>query len=52
LADEPTANLEPARKEQILQLFKKLCQAGHTIIVVSHDSIFENADVVYVWFMS
>jgi|GEM_PF-221404 len=47
LADEPTANLEPARKEQILQLFKKLCQAGHTIIVVSHDSIFENADVVY-----
>jgi len=47
LADEPTANLEPTRTKQILQLMKKLCQAGHTIIVVSHDSIFEKADVVY-----
>jgi putative ABC transport system ATP-binding protein len=48
LADEPTANLDPNRKEEVIKLMQKLCREGHTIIVVSHDVIFEDyADIVY-----
>jgi ABC-type lipoprotein export system ATPase subunit/cell division protein FtsX len=47
LADEPTANLDPGRKQEIVKIMKQLCNEGHTIIVVSHDTVFEQADVVY-----
>ena len=38
LADEPTGNLDTATGKDILALFDKLHQAGHTIILVTHES--------------
>ncbi|MGL4343234.1 MAG: ATP-binding cassette domain-containing protein [Metamycoplasmataceae bacterium] len=35
--DEPTAGLDPAGAKDILNLFKKLNNSGHTIIIVTHD---------------
>lgn len=47
LADEPTASLDPRLKEEVFSILEKLCEAGRTIVVVSHDRIFDNAHVVY-----
>jgi ABC-type lipoprotein export system ATPase subunit len=38
LADEPTGNLDTATAETIFQLFKRLIDAGKTIVMVTHDS--------------
>ena len=37
IADEPTGNLDFKSGEEIMQLFKKLNDAGKTIIMVTHD---------------
>ena len=37
LADEPTGNLDSKTSEEIMALFDKLNQSGHTIIVVTHE---------------
>ena len=40
LADEPTASLDESRKQEVLNKLLLLCEAGHTVIVVSHDKVF------------
>lgn len=37
LADEPTGNLESATSHEIMRMFDRLHQTGHTIIVVTHE---------------
>ena len=37
LADEPTGNLDEANEEIVLQIFRELHGAGHTILMVTHD---------------
>lgn len=37
LADEPTGNLDTKTGESIVNIFKKLNQHGHTVILVTHD---------------
>ena len=48
LADEPTGNLDTARKEQVFQDFAALAKEGLTILMVTHDVHAANfADAVY-----
>ena len=37
LADEPTGNLDEANEAVVLQIFRQLHNAGHTILMVTHD---------------
>lgn len=37
LADEPTGNLDSKTSDDIMDLFARLHQSGHTIIMVTHD---------------
>jgi putative ABC transport system ATP-binding protein len=37
LADEPTGNLDEVNEAIVLQLFRELHHAGHTILMVTHD---------------
>jgi putative ABC transport system ATP-binding protein len=37
LADEPTGNLDEANEAMVIQIFRELHNAGHTILMVTHD---------------
>lgn len=37
LADEPTGNLDPVSRVEILSLLKMLSREGHTIVMITHD---------------
>ncbi len=37
LADEPTGNLDEANETIVIQIFRELHNAGHTILMVTHD---------------
>jgi putative ABC transport system ATP-binding protein len=37
LADEPTGNLDEANEEIVLKIFRELHDAGHTLLMVTHD---------------
>ena len=37
LADEPTGNLDEANEAIVMQIFRELHKAGHTILMVTHD---------------
>lgn len=38
LADEPTGNLDPQQSEDVLNIFKKIHDAGSTVILATHDT--------------
>jgi len=37
LADEPTGNIASAQAEEVMSLFQKLNEEGHTIIMITHE---------------
>ena len=37
LADEPTAGLDSAAADSVLELFDRLHRAGHTLVLITHD---------------
>ena len=48
IADEPTGNLDKETSDEIISLFMKLHEEGHTLIIVTHDANLANlADTVY-----
>jgi putative ABC transport system ATP-binding protein len=39
LADEPTGNLDPQTREQVLNSLSDLCREGRTVVMVTHDPV-------------
>ena len=48
LADEPTGNLDPDTRDEIMDIFDDLKQQGKYIIIVTHSKeVAQRADKVY-----
>ena len=48
LADEPTGNLDPDTRDEIMDIFDDLKQQGKCIIIVTHSKeVTQRADKVY-----
>jgi putative ABC transport system ATP-binding protein len=45
LADEPTANLDPALKLDFISYIRQLHDEGKTVIIATHDPVFDSADL-------
>ena len=46
LCDEPTANLDRSNALVFIDILKKLKSMGKTIVIATHDSVFEELDIV------
>lgn len=42
LADEPTASLDAESQAAVVELFKKINEDGSTVVVVTHDNLFDD----------
>ncbi len=42
LADEPAGALDSYSSNEVINILKKLCEKGHTVIIVTHDSMVAN----------
>ena len=53
ILDEPTAALGVAQTEQVLQLVRRLADAGKAVIIISHNlqDVFSVADRIYVLYL-
>ena len=38
LADEPTGNLDPEKRDEILDIFSLFSDEGKTVIIITHDN--------------
>lgn len=48
LADEPTGNVDAENEQQILKIFKELCQEGKAVVIVTHnEEVAKMADEVF-----
>jgi len=47
LCDEPTANLDKQNSVKFLEIIKQLNKLGKTIVIATHDSIFDNLDIAH-----
>lgn len=52
IADEPTANLDPRLKYEVIDLFKQINSEGKTIIIATHDEVLTKANGVKIAKMS
>lgn len=49
LLDEPTSALDPQMRNEVLAVLRDLAQAGHTMLVVTHEMGFARAVASRVW---
>lgn len=46
LADEPTANLDPANSKMFIEILKKFKDLGKTVVIATHDILFDDLEFV------
>jgi ABC-type polar amino acid transport system ATPase subunit len=51
LFDEPTSSLDPAMRDEVLEVMKDLARRGMTMVVVSHDEAVPREIATRVWTM-